>query len=795
MFCPDDARLEALRALADPAKNAIDWLEVLPSKRALIVHSVADLPLLGPDNVEIEGGVRVTDVELLSAARGDQLPPGLLTSDDQAVVNLLAAPERALVVRTDSSGDYSTYTLRLKHSVLAGEPPDGFDRLLCEIAFSFKVDCPSDFDCEVTRECPDELGPEPQLDYLAKDFASFRRMMLDRLTQTVPEWTERNPVDLGMALVELIAYVGDQLSYQQDAVATEAYLGTARRRPSVRRHARLVDYRMHDGANARAWVCIQAKQGQPFVPRGTPILSGGAKLGTGAHPLEEAVALGASVFETRHDAQLDAALNDLRFHTWGDDSCCLPKGATRASLVAPGIQLSAGTMLVFEELVGPTDLAQDRDISHRHAVRLKSDGTPRHDDLEGVDVVDVEWYDEDALPFSLRLGIVKGDERALAHGNVVLADHGLTVRDTSGLKAPERGRFHPTLSRPGLTQARPYVHSEAVKQPAAAIEALDLAQVLPAVRLAGEDDTWEPVADLISSDRFAPRFVVEMEEDGRARLRFGNDIQGRRPREGSDLTAIYRIGSGPAGNVGPGTLTKVVMENPDPDVGPATNLLPATGGTPPEPIEQVRLYAPQAFRRQERAVTEEDYARAAEAHPGVQRAAATRRWTGSWDTIFLAVDRQGGAPIDADFRVEMERHMDRFRLAGYDVEIDAPRLVPLDLALEVCVAPGYVRADVEQALLELFSSRDLGGGRRGLFHPDELTFGQPVRLAPLIAAAMQVSGVRRVVPLVFQRFAGGDQGELAAGQIVIERLEIAQLENDPSRPEAGRVTFTMEGGA
>ena len=37
-------------------------------------------------------------------------------------------------------------------------------------------------------------------------------------------------------MVELLAFVGDYLSYQQDAIATEAYLGTARRRVSVRRH-------------------------------------------------------------------------------------------------------------------------------------------------------------------------------------------------------------------------------------------------------------------------------------------------------------------------------------------------------------------------------------------------------------------------------------------------------------------------------------------------------------------------------------------------------------------------------
>ena len=66
--------------------------------------------------------------------------------------------------------------------------------------------------------------------------------------------------DIGITLVELLAYVGDHLSYYQDAVATEAYLGTARQRISVRRHARLVDYAMHEGCNARAWVTIRSDE-------------------------------------------------------------------------------------------------------------------------------------------------------------------------------------------------------------------------------------------------------------------------------------------------------------------------------------------------------------------------------------------------------------------------------------------------------------------------------------------------------------------------------------------------------
>ena len=96
--------------------------------------------------------------------------------------------------------------------------------------------------------------------------------MLDRLSALLPGWQARTPADMGIALVELLAYVGDHLSYRQDAVATEAYLGTARQRSSVRRHARLVDDHMHDGRNARAWVQVRVIV-DTILSTGTPLLT------------------------------------------------------------------------------------------------------------------------------------------------------------------------------------------------------------------------------------------------------------------------------------------------------------------------------------------------------------------------------------------------------------------------------------------------------------------------------------------------------------------------------------------
>ena len=88
---------------------------------------------------------------------------------------------------------------------------------------------------------------------------------------------------------------------------------------------------------------------------------------------------------------------------------------------------------------------------------------------------------------------------------------------------------------------------------------------------------------------------------------------------------------------------------------------------------------------------------------------------------FVTVDRLGGLPVDAAFETEIRRHLERFRMAGCDLEIDGPRFVSLDVEVQVCVRPDYFRSSVKAALLEVFSNRDLPDGRRGVFHPDNFS--------------------------------------------------------------------------
>jgi hypothetical protein len=103
-------------------------------------------------------------------------------------------------------------------------------------------------------------------------------------------------------------------------------------------------------------------------------------------------------------------------------------------------------------------------------------------------------------------------------------------------------------------------------------------------------------------------------------------------------------------------------------------------------------------------------------------------------------------------------------------------------------------SDVKQALLEVFSNRISTDGRRGLFHPDNFSFGQPVYLSRLFAAAQATPGVDSVEITKFQRQGINSNEALINGQLNLGRLEIARLDNNPDFSERGVFRLTMKGG-
>ncbi len=685
--CRDDEIRRADLLDAPPGSvdlNGIDFVEIDPADHRIIkVFFLKDLPAdayelpLDPAAIAVRGGTRVVGITVVAATR---------------------ETARRLRVDVDKPGDFSAYVLELP-----AHP--GLDDELRRITFSFMASCPADVDCGSELSCPPRPLPEaPLLDYQAKDYASFRRMLLDLLPQLNPDFVERNPSDLGIALVELLAYEGDHLSYFQDAVANEAFLETARRRISVRRHARLIDYRMHDGRNAWTAIHVVVGEGGPgTLASGTPVLTRiAAPLAHTTGPpgailplssitveaLEADPALAATtVFETTHDQdRLASENNEIAIHTWGGEECCLAPGTIEAYLysVAPGSDvagrpnLAAGDLLLLEEARGPaTGAAADADHAHRQLVRLE-EAEETTDQLYGetlsggatqvrspadpeLPLLRVRWRREDALAFPLCLSARLADGKivrnvSVARGNIVLVDHGFTIEEPLA-PPPEAAASRVALTRGPLTiECRPddvvYDGSSGRLRTDRFQLDCDVHRAQPAVALLADTPAslgpqlWTPVPDLLDSTPFAEEFVAEVDDEGVGRLRFGDGEFGRIPEEVSELRAVYRIGNGRAGNVGAEALAHLALDGPAPWVVSVRNPLPARGGVDPETIEQVRQLAPEAFRAATfRAVTEADWAAAARTLPEVAGAVATFRWTGSWFTVFVGLDPRDPADL------------------------------------------------------------------------------------------------------------------------------------------------------
>jgi hypothetical protein len=923
LTCKSEQRRERVRG---STFFGLDYLEVSPDQLMLTVYFLGRAPQeIVPANLQISGGERITNIQVT----GVTLQP----ADDPTL-------DDAMLVAVNQPGDFSTYCLCARALDDQGRPTAapmaGFDPRYACVQFSFKAGCPSDFDCAAPLVCPPPQRTEPDINYLAKDYASFRQLILDRLAVIMPNWQETHAPDIGIALVEILAYVGDYLSYFQDAVATEAYLGTARQRISVRRHARLIDYAMHEGCNARAWGCLSLQPaGSSFAitPSDTVFISGLDQIPslasksilawsdlTGIPPNTYEI-FEPLVADATAKIPLYAAHNEISFYTWGDKQCCLPIGATKAVLldawatpapappstaapadVAPParqLQLAAGDVLIFEEVKGPiTGNPDDADPSRRWPVRL-TQVTPIEDPLiktadgRPTPLLAIEWSAADALPaaFCLSARLPAPDCRiicdiSVACGNVILVDHGQTLRPCEDLGVVEKidetgccacegsviemtsvpGIFKPVLKQSPLTfrcALKPSLPASKMltQNPREASPAITLNSIPPApdgttplfvpadlqddTALAGalklranptaeflfsslsattkaalnqwngtnpppsallaalaSDlkellETWLPQRDLLESGPGDSQFVVEMDDNGLAHLRFGDGVCGRQPEAGMEFLACYRIGNGTAGNVGAEHISKIAFRtNTVEGISISVrNPLPAQGGTDPEPVAEVKLFAPGAFKKViERAITAADYAAIAERNPKLQQANADLRWTGSWYEAQVAVDPLGTELPDESLLRNVRAHLNHFRRLGHDLAVNAAEYVPLQLAMDICVLPQYQRGHVEAALLDVFSNRVLASGQLGFFNPDNLTFGEGIYLSQIVAAAQAVTGVQSVSMTVFQRLFAPAGSELTSGVLKLAPNEIAQLDNDLNFPEHGTLTLNLRGG-
>jgi hypothetical protein len=699
-------------------------------------------------------------------------------------------PQQVLLT-LDGLGDFSVYTL-----TVSGVDIDPF---FSSRKLRFRLGCDEQFDCRMPPRMPLPPAELPVgIDYLAKDYASFRQALLDFVSARTPAWTERSEADLGIMLLELFAYTADNLSYLQDRVANEAFLMTATQRRSVAGHLQLIGYQTDEGAAAHTWL--------QFEVRNVHTLTTDFKVSNQPKTAAEPVVF----FEPLTNTRLDPQHNAIRLYTWGNKDCCLPASASSAALAGDHPNLEAGDYLLIED-----------DTGHRDVVRLIS--APQVSDAPFASsppgsppaskITIVQWSSSTPLHHEYCA------DKVTVRGNMVVATHGETVPLPDILVAPRAGpqrlrmplsaaplaHLEPrtlALTAPVTAASAPSISNGFTRRGPRSVSTLKLQVGTPPVE-------WQQQASLLDSAPDALVYRVEIDDQGGATVVLGRGESGSsgqqfglRPPENSVITASYRVGGGAVGNVGADTLVQLYPPGSVPIdwFKSVTNPLAASGGRDLESRDHARRFAPATFKRPLVAVTTADYQAAAQAFTDpdgrrpIQRANAAFRWSGSWVSVTLGVDPTRVEGLSAQLRGSLLSYLDGVRLAGYDLDVTDATFVPIDLAIGFCVVAGFFPATVEQGILQILSNGELPRGGKGFFHPDNFSFGDNLYVSRIHAAVMGVAGVRsaRITRLARLHTGNPDADtrlNLAQGFLAIGSNEIIQLDNDRNFPERGVLTL------
>ena len=248
---------------------------------------------------------------------------------------------------------------------------------------------------------------------------------------------------------------------------------------------------------------------------------------------------------------------------------------------------------------------------------------------------------------------------------------------------------------------------------------------------------WEQVSTLKDSAADDHHYVVRMTETGRATIRFGDGVNGRRlPSGRNNIRVRYRVGSGPGGNLDEGSLVKPVK--PHPLVKDVLQPLPSAGGGGMEDAAALRNNAPATLLTLERAVSLSDFAHLAASQSSVWQARAHRRIlhggkAQSVAVVIVPVDGVRSESINDAVRAFLQKHA----LPGVQVTVDSFEPQLFDLEVTIRVRTGAFIADAVK--------RAVAAALEAQFRLKQRTLGQPLYLSEVYRVVEGIRGVENSI--------------------------------------------------
>lgn len=317
-------------------------------------------------------------------------------------------------------------------------------------------------------------------------------------------------------------------------------------------------------------------------------------------------------------------------------------------------------------------------------------------------------------------------ESVTINGNVALATHGETTRETLGAG----------------DAAQPYQQFTLRQSPLTYVPASNATGAASTLQVFVNEVQWHERDSLLDAGPRDRVFVTQTADDpsgsaqaGKTTVEFGDGSTGARVPTGRDnVRAVYRKGMGSGGNVQAGQLS-VLMSRPL-GVKDAINPMPATGGADAETLAQARSNAPLPILALERTVSLRDYQDFARAFAGIGKALATWTWDGQTRGVFMTIAGSDGAAVSHE-ALTYKSLLNAMQNAGdpyVPLRVGTYRPVFFQVSAKIKLDPDYAaNSDKVLAAVE--------GALRAAYAFEARQFGEPVQLSRVIALMQDVPGV------------------------------------------------------
>lgn len=548
------------------------------------------------------------------------------------------------------------------------------------------------------------------------DSRTFQQLVdraLQRIPHYTPEWTDFNPSDPGVTLIDLFAWLTELMFYQLNRVPDLNYI----------KFLQLIGLELQPAQPAVADLTFTPQPNANVAPVLVGTQVGGQPSGGGQQV----------VFETQEGLDLiRLPLTDVRVFdgtSYADVTHANGPGGTTYRPFGWVPQVGSALYLGFHQTDPPTTGTLFPQDMRFRLFRSAGTQTGQAQSSAGAESppappVQLVWEYRPSPTRWNRLNVLRDETAAFTLGGYILVQGPadpvpttdadlqgdriwLRVRLAAGAypsrTPPEIDALRPNTvnarqlttvhdESPGLSDGRPGQVFRLRQQPVLA-DSLQVTVAEPE-----ETAPWKLVPDFLSSGPDDKAYTLD---PATGEIQFGDGNNGRIPVDGSEVLAVvYQAGGGAAGNVAAGALTTLL--SPVAGIDSVTNEQSAVGGRDQQDLEDLKRQAPAELRRRNRAVTAEDFATlAGEAgsvarataialahpdHPGVEVAGAV--------TVVIVPDADEVPPIPSDSLIhQVCQYFQQYRLITTELFVKGPAYTQVKVHAAVS-AHSYAAFDV-----------------------------------------------------------------------------------------------------